>query len=401
VARQAILDLHGKVAGYELLYRGSVRDTTCTADGDFAGARVLTGAVLDLRFDTLTDGRTAFINLTRSMLLNGAATLVRPQAAAFEVREDVGVDSDVIEACASLHAAGYRLALDDFVPGSRAEQLLPFASFVKVDVLALPRQDVVALVPRLVARGLRVVAEKVESHETFEWTRDAGCGLFQGHYFCRPELRSGRGLPAHTSHLRLLAALNEPTLTMDGLEALVKEDAVLSLRVLQCINSAAFALRREVRSIREALVLLGLGPIRKWASVWCLARLNHGRTTELATLALLRARSCEMLAEGLPEVDSHEMFLVGLCSLLDTMLGRPMTEAIAELPLSEEASAALLGEAGPMRSVLDAVTAYDRGEWELSLDAVESAGAVEADLPRAYTGALAWARGLSQSSLGA
>ena len=328
IARQAILDARGHVVGYELLYRGSVGDTACTVEGDVAGASVLTGAVLDLRLDALTDGRTAFINITRSMLLNGVATLLRPSLALFELREDISIDDEVIDACRTLSQSGYRLALDDFVPGSAAEVLLPYVSHVKVDTLALSRETIAALARRLTSSGITLVAEKVETRDVFEWARDAGCGLFQGHYFRRPELRSGGAVPARqASHLRLLAALNQPTLTTDRLEELIKQDAALSLRVLQCINSAAFPIRREVRSIGEALVLLGVGPIRKWASVWCLAKLNAGATSELATMALLRARACELLGDEVSDASSGELFLVGLCSLLDVIHGKPRSLA--------------------------------------------------------------------------
>ena len=399
VARQGILDARGHVIGYELLYRGGPQESSCPADGDFAGARLLADAVLDLRLDTITDGRTAFINLTRSLLLNGAATLLRPDIAVFELRDDISVDTDVIEACQSLSASRFRLALDDFRPGSAAEGLLPFAAFVKVDVRNLPKADLVMLAKRLAARGIPLVANRVETREVFDWARDAGCSLFQGRYFCQPYIVSGGAVAGHATHLRLLSALNQPRLTMDELEDLVKQDAVLSLRVLQCINSAAFAIRREVRSIREALVLLGMGPIRKWASVWCLAKLNTGGTSELATMAMLRARACELLAQDLNDVDGNEMFLVGLCSLMDAMLGRPMNEALGELPLSAPARRALLGERNQLRSVLDAVMAYEAGSWDEAL----TSGFVtdELSLPRSYSSALLWARELSAANLSA
>jgi EAL and modified HD-GYP domain-containing signal transduction protein len=398
IARQAILDARGHVVGYELLYRGSVRDTACTVEGDVAGAGVLTGAVLDLRLDALTDGRTAFINVTRSMLINGVATLLRPSLALFELREDIRIDREVIEACRALSESGYRLALDDFVPGSDAEVLLPYVSHVKVDTRTLSRETVTELARRLAPNGVTLVAEKVETREAFEWARDAGCGLFQGHYFRRPEMRSGGVVPArHASNLRLLAALNQPTLSTDRLEDLIKQDAALSLRVLQCINSAAFPLRREVRSIGEALVLLGVGPIRKWASVWCLAKLNAGATSELATIALLRARACELLGDEVCDADPGELFLVGLCSILDVILGRPMTEALADLPLSDAARDALLGRPNALRSVLDSVLAYEDGSWEDAVANAETVGAPESGLHRAYTGALTFAHELSSA----
>jgi EAL and modified HD-GYP domain-containing signal transduction protein len=395
VARQGILDARGRVIGYELLYRDGCRPSA--SDADLAGARLLADAVLDLRLATITDGRTAFIHLTRSLLLNGAATLLRPDAAVFQLRQDISLDSDVLEACRSLNSSGFQLAVDDFVPGSAAEALLPFAEFVKVDVCRQSKADVIELAGRLASRGLPLIAKNVNTRLAFEWTREAGCTLFQGYYFCTREVLSGTALPSHHTHLRLLSALNQPRVTMDELEELVKQDAVLSLRVLRCINSAAFAIRREVRSLREAIVLLGMGPIRKWASVWCLAQLSAGTTSELATMAMLRARMCELIAEMVPGVDPNEMFLVGLCSLLDAMLNRPMEDAVNELPLSEVARNALLGEKNPLHSVLDTVMAYEAGAWEAAL--TSSVIQDDAALQRAYRNALVWAHEISSAKL--
>src|SRR6185503_7567312 len=295
VARQPILDAHNRVFGYELLYRATQTDTSCTAEGDLASARVLTDAVLEVGLDTLTAGRPAFLNLTKPLITSQVATLLPHAAAVYELREDVEVDDTVVEACRDLHARGYRLALDDFVTGSPAEQLMPYVSFVKIDVQLTEMPLVLELPKRYKPHRVTMVAEKVETREVFDATRLAGYTLFQGYYFCRPVIQTGSTLPArHTTYLRLLSALNRPDLTVRELEALIKEDAALSLKVLRCVNSAALPLRREVRSIHDAVVMLGIGPIKQWASVWCLAGLNKGGSPELATLALLRARSCEL-----------------------------------------------------------------------------------------------------------
>jgi EAL and modified HD-GYP domain-containing signal transduction protein len=398
IARQAILDARGLVTGYELLYHGGVRDADA-ADGDMVAARLLTGAVLDLTIETLTDGRTAFINISKSLLVNGAATLLKPTAAVFELGDDIDIDTEVVEACRSLHTAGYRLALDRFVAGSQAARLLPYVAFVKIDVRDTPLEKVAEFARRLAARRVTLVADKVETRVAFERARDAGCGLFQGTYFRKPEMRSGGSVAAqHAVYLRLLSALSRPKLSLDDLEALVKQHAVLSVRILQCVNSAAFAIRREVHSIREALVFLGTGPIRKWASVWCLSKINTV-ASEITMLSLIRARSCELLGKGIPGLDTEELFIVGLCSVLDTILGRPMAEAISELPLSDEARAALLGEPGPMRSILDAVVAYETGLWEEAIDTAETLGAPEMSLSYAHAGAMSWARQVSAANL--
>src|SRR5688572_7962723 len=116
IARQPILNANGAVFGYELLYRAAETDTACTAPGDPAAASVLSDALLSLGLERLTEGKPAFLNVTRALLLSGACTLLNKKAAIFEIREDVVVDDEVVEACRDLRAKGYQLALDDYIP---------------------------------------------------------------------------------------------------------------------------------------------------------------------------------------------------------------------------------------------------------------------------------------------
>jgi c-di-GMP-related signal transduction protein len=403
VARQPILDRSGRVYGYELLYRDAAAAQACIAPGDFAGAKVVTDALLTIGLETLTNGRPAFFNLTRALLVGDLGTLLPPAAVILELREDIEVDAETIDACRRLQKMGYTLALDDFVPDSPAEALLSFAKFVKIDVLALSTTaERLAIAKRLVHHA-SLVAEKVESVEIFEECRNAGYGLFQGYYFCRPVTVSGGSIPTRQmTNLQLVAALNRPNLTIGELDDLVKKDAALCYRVLRCINSAAFGVRREIHSIREALVLLGIGQVRKWASVWALAGLNAGACAEVMPLAIIRARCCEILAERTTGVDSaSEAFLLGLCSLLDVMLKQPMTTALGGLPLPAEIRNALLGKQNFPRSVLDAVIAYERGDWTDAFSGVQKSGAAQDVLPVAYADALRYARELTREVLAA
>lgn len=401
VARQPILDDRGRVFGYELLYRDAPGDTSCTADGDLASASVLTGAVLDLGLDTLTGGRQAFLNVTRPLLLGKIDTLIAPAGVVIELLESITIDGDVIDACRDLQSKGYQLALDDFVGGSDAEALLPHVAFVKVDVLTTSPDAVTTLASRLKPIGVRLLAEKVESRAVFHHARAAGYTLFQGYYFCRPMIQTGAALPAQqVAYLRLLTALSNPDLTSADVEGLVKQDVSLSLRVLRSVNSAAYPIRTEVRSIKQALFLLGIDPIRKWATVWCLAGLSAAAIPEVATLALLRARSCELLGAQLADGDGSELFLVGLFSLLDVMLSRTMADALDAVPLSDAAVHALLGQANRLRDVLDAVGHYERGAWDEATTAAQRVGLDAFALSDAYTNALRWVKDISAVEAG-
>jgi EAL and modified HD-GYP domain-containing signal transduction protein len=403
IARQAILDARRQVFGYELLYRAQGLDRVCTASGDIAASRVLTDALLAMGLDTLTGESAAFINFTKPLLIEGAPLLLPAKSVVIELREDIEVDAEVVDVCRGLHAQGYRLALDDFVGGSGAEALLPFASFVKLDVLDVPPATWQPLARRLASDSVQVVAERVETVEVVAQARDAGCTLFQGYYFCRPATQSAQALPAgRLAYLNLFAALNSPDLTISSLEDLVKRDVSLSVRVLRSINSAAFGLGQEITSIRHALVLLGVQQVRKWASIWAMAGIGGGHSPELVSVALLRARSCELIGKAwLGDDGGNQMFLVGMCSVLDALLDQPMEKAIADLQLTSGVRSALLGGSNAMRQILDAVMAHEQGNWDRAAAILQSLGLSEFLLESSYADALGWTRELAAESVAA
>lgn len=393
IARQPILDRETKVFGYELLSRGGAQHTFWTGPCDDASARVLDDALLSVGLDALTGGRRAFLNLSEAILLSDAATLLPPEGLVLELLETIKACPETIEACESLQQRGYTIALDDFISGSDAEAFLPFAKYVKVDVLATPEDELAPLAARLLPRGLQLVAEKVETVEAFEFAKAAGCSFFQGYFFCKPRTFAVRSMSrGQLTQLRLLAALNRENVSLATVEDLLKQDPGLSYRVLRCVNSAGYGLAKEVHSIREAALLLGLQQIRKWASIWSLAGMNGG-SPELVTMTILRARCCELLGASLHNHDAGaEYFLLGLCSMLDSILGRPLEAVVADLPLSTETREALLGQQNTGRHVLDAVTHYERGAWsEVGVNA-QRVGLDESHVGGAYHRALAWAR---------
>jgi EAL and modified HD-GYP domain-containing signal transduction protein len=399
VARQPILDRRGQVIAHELLYRHTTDATACTDRSDSTGARTLSDAMLSVGLDALTCGLPAFINLTHQLLLGGAGTLLPRDIAVLELREDIPVDDEVVQMCRRLHADGYALALDDFVAGSAAEALVPWVRYIKVDVLDTAEAEWKAIAKRFAGKKIKLVAEKVETFEMSDATRAAGYDYFQGYFFCRPRTFATTHVPARRlAYVQLLAALNRPNLSFDELENLVKHDLSLSYRVLRSANSAAFAVAREVTSIRTALVLLGMDQIRRWASVWAIAGLSGGEAPGAVSLTLVRARSCERIGELLAGSDSSGLFLLGLCSLLDVILRQSMEVALTDVPLPTPVREALLGAPNSTRTALEAIVAYERGEWDTAGALIETLGLGQSELPNIYADAVRWARQLSQFS---
>lgn len=394
IARQPILDRARRVFAYELLFRtagGAAGSGTASSQ---ATARVLSDAVVAFGLDRLTQGRPAFINITRDLLLAGVPTALPPRLVVLELLETIEPDADVLAACADLRRAGYALALDDFILTDATAALIPLANYIKVDVLqASDRTARQEIARRGRTHALSLLAEKVETAEQFAEVCDDGFDYFQGYFFGRPMTQAARDVPSHQlGLLRLLRALQDPDLTVHKLDSLVQHDASLCFRVLRTVNSAAYGQHARIASIQQALVLLGIDIVRRWASLWVLAGLNDRAHPEVVTMASVRARCCETLARRHGGVDAGPAgFLLGMCSMLDAILDQPMHTLIDRLPLPQDVQAALRGDDTRERLLLDCAVAYERGDWARCTALADRARMPLDDLGRAHADALQWA----------
>lgn len=394
IARQPILDRSHRVVAYELLFRGSESAETCSGSPEHATARVISDAVCSFGLDVITHGRLAFINVTRQMLLEGIPTVLPPGRVVLELLESLDADPEVLQSCRALKQLGYKIALDDFVPRPANMGLIAFADYVKMDFLATA--DAPGWVGEVTAgrsgRPLSLIGEKIETPADCRRATEAGMTHFQGFFFGRPATLRTQKIPeAQLGYVRLIRALRDPDLTLLQLETLIKPDAALCLRVLRTVNSAGFALRTEVSSIQQALVMLGREPVRRWVSIFAMAALADGAHSELLLTSIVRARMCELLAAGTgDEARAAEGFLLGLCSQLDAILGAPMEAVVAQLPLDESIRAALLGDDNQARRLLDCVVAYERGDWPVWQALVTETGLSDSVFASASADALRW-----------
>jgi c-di-GMP-related signal transduction protein len=398
VARQPIFDASNRLFAYELLFRsGPENYFAATGDPGVPTSRVISSGMF-IGLGTLASGKPAFVNFGREALLSDLCYALPPTGTVVEVLETVAPDEEIVAACRRLKATGYRIALDDYEDRPEWEPLVALADFIKLDVLATPRIRCAALARRFRARGLAVVAEKVETREAFAESAAFGCTHFQGYYFSRPTVVRSRTVPGYRlNYLRLLHALNGPDADIPQLEEIVKKEVSLSFRLLQRANSAAFGFRQTTQSLRHALVLLGEREIRMCATIWALANLAKDTPSEVVVSSTLRARLCELLAPaaGLGAL-AGDLFLVGAFSMLDVILERPVEDVLAELPLSADAHAALCGRPNALRSVLEVVMAYERGHWEEAAAIAAQAGIDDRELPDLYVRALEWTREVFQ-----
>jgi EAL and modified HD-GYP domain-containing signal transduction protein len=393
-ARQPILDRRRNVCAYEVLYRGGPNSSVAgVIDGQSATAQVLASAFSDLDLPDLLAGKPGFVNLPRETVLERALLSFPPSRVAAEILEDAEIDAQLIEAIRELRTLGYRVALDDFTLQDGRNALLPFADIVKVDLQLLTSEELGLTASVLRSMGITMLAEKVETAEEFDQCARLGFELFQGYFFARPELVSGRRLDEGRGRLvGLLAELHRPDITIDDVARGVENHPSLAFQMLRLLNSAAIGLHRNVESIREAVILLGTRKVTELASVLVLASHDH-KPRELLTLGLSRARMCELIGERLGRHDPDSFFTVGIFSVLDALADRPMEEIVEALPLSADVVEALVSRTGLKGLVLEAAIAYERAEW----DSLPYVGIPAADVSGAYLEAIDWASSMSRA----
>jgi c-di-GMP-related signal transduction protein len=312
-----------------------------------------------------------------------------------EVLEDVEPDDAVTAACQGLKEAGYLIALDDFVANDPREKLTDLADIIKVDMKLTTVAERAAMVKRYGPWRSRLLAEKVETREEFVEVRDLGFVYFQGYFFQKPEILTTRAIPENRfNYLRMLQAVSRPDLDEREIENVIKSEASLCYRLLRYLNSAIFGLSNEIHSVRHALSMLGERETRRWIRLVATLGAAQGKSSELVTSALVRARFCELLSPRIQHGDS-DLFLMGLLSLMDTILELPMPEIVGKLPLDRETKAVLLGGASRLRPLYQLMLARECGEWQSSAELSRLLHLSESEVAEAYWQAMQWSKQVS------
>ena len=394
IARQPIFDTKGRVYAYELLFRSGLHNYFDCDDADHAAASVIANSNLLFNLEEMTGGTKAFINCTRKVLVEDLMETLPRQLAVVEVLEDVEPDAAIIAACQRLKKHGYILALDDFVYHENFEPLLDLADIIKVDFLLSDVAEQERLAKVMIPRGIKMLAEKVETPEVYEQAKKMGYQLFQGYFFARPVIISRKDIPTNkVQFLRILKDIHAQDVDFKKLALTIQSEVSLTYKLLKLINSAAFALRHKVTSILQALSLLGLREIRSWVSLLSIASMADDKPAELVVSSLIRARLCEQLAQPCKIGDRQSgMFLMGLFSLLDVIMSRPIDEILQEITVEPDIMEALLGTPGTLRTVLDLVIAMEKGEWEKVSDLAAELQIEEQPLAAMYLDAVKWAQ---------
>ena len=388
IARQPIFDKRLRVYAYELLFRGGPQNFFQARN--HASSSVIADSLTLSDLHNLTGDARAFINVDELALRLGAPRLLPPERIVVEILESVKPTDEIVGICRELRQDGYSLALDDFLGEPALQPLVDLAHYLKVDFTLLDADGRKRVAEKYLGNGLSLLAEKVETQNDLDEARNLGYCYFQGYFFCKPSMLETRDISGNKLiQLQLLSAVASQDLNYDAIEVLLKQDPSLLYRLLRYLNSPALGLRSEVTSIRHAITLLGDNEFRRWVSIFAVIAMSSGKPPELIHTALTRAYFCEDFSAAAGFRDkSATMFLMGLLSVSDALLDRPMKEVVGSLPIDPEMKAALCGGENRYRDLYEVLLALERAEWSKLATYTERLGCPEDNVPDSYQSAV-------------
>ncbi|GEM76973.1 histidine kinase [Vibrio sagamiensis NBRC 104589] len=377
-----------------MLFRDGPKNTFPAVEPELATSKLLSDHFLTTYYNTLGN-KLGFVNFPYQSLVNLIPTLFPSQYLVVEVLEDCEPTDELLEAIKLLHAKGYQIALDDFVPSKVWKRFLPYITIIKFDIRSISIAKAEIFIQSLNHRKIRFLAEKVETYDEFEQAVKAGFDYFQGYFFSKPELIQSKCLSASLlTVIQLCKAIAEESINYQEIERLFSIDLTLSYKLLTYVNSS-YTLKNKIKSFRQALIYLGEERLRRFISLVALASVHEGKPDSLYTLAIQRARMSELiLCQMQTPYAPSQAFLTGMFSLLDSLLDQPLVEIIKQVPIDEDIKHALISHKGVLGTLLSMIIAYENADWSKAEQYCRMLGLTDFQLTTAFNQSTTWAQEL-------
>lgn len=367
VARQPILDREQQIVAYELLFRTGSTNQADIHDDLSASTSVITHCFTDLGALSMLGGHRGFINFSADLLLSDVVEALPASQIVIELLETIQITPEIATRCRQLKSLGYQIALDDVTEYSAAYvHLAGLIDYIKIDLKATSPAALPEVVRQLRTLAPKLIAEKIDCQEAAESCKRLGFDFFQGYFYARPVIVSGRRAdPNKQLLLHLLQQLTADADT-DEIERTLHKAPELSYKLLRLVNTAAHGRIREISSLHQAILALGREPLKRWLQILMFAHRGNGSAPNpLMVLAAGRAKLIELICQhlGAPMDQRDQAFMVGMLSLLDVLFEMPMAELLREISIASDVREALLTHGGTLGTLLKLVIALELGDF--------------------------------------
>lgn len=393
-ARQPILDKEKKLFAYELLFRDSIINVFPDIDADEATTKMIEASNFNLGISEFTGNKPAFINFTLETLIQGYPETLTTEEVVVEILETVKPGKKLLSICKDLNEKGYTIALDDYIHQSVWQHFYPFIHIIKIDWQDTSLETIKAV--KVAIKDfphIKLLAEKVETYEEYNQALELDFELFQGFFFAKPEMVKTKSLsPSQMAMAELLYETSKKDLDLASITSVFERDITLSYKLLRYANSPIFKRRNEISTIKQALVTLGSGELKRFLGLMFASNINPEKPSELINAAMARAKFAELMAsEVKPPLDNSIAFLTGLLSLIDAIVDEDLASILAKLPLAQEIKDTLLTRKGVMAALIQLLEFIERAEWSKTTVVIEKLGLEKDHVVKNYNEAIAWA----------
>ena len=370
VARQAIYNRKKQVFAYELLFRDGVENCFPDVLPDEATSNMLADSHLTIGLESITFNKPAFINFHEDTLLYRFPATLNPLDVVIEIVETVNVSPELILACQHISDLGYKIALDDYDFSQKWDVLLPFTHFIKIEVNDIDISDENRLeqIKKLKDDGKILIAERVETIEEFDQLLPLGIDYFQGYFLSKPEMVKHRNIEVSVSSVIELVGISvSADFNLNDVNKVFETDLGLSFKLMRFINSPMLNKRHSIGSLSHAIKYLGEVELKKFIALLAIANLKGNKPLELIVSSLRRAQFCKLLGTQMDVTeDPPNGFIMGLFSLVDALLDKPMQDLMSSLPFSDECKDVLCQQRthGKLAYQYRLCLAFERADWQ-------------------------------------
>jgi len=393
-ARQPILDKNKNLYAYELLFRDSIDNVFPNIDGDAATSKMIEASQFNMGISEFTSNKPAFINFTLETLSKGYPEMLTTEEVVVEILETIKPGKKLLALCKDLHDKGYTLALDDYEHQKVWMHFFPYIKIIKIDWQVSNLEEIKEIKSAISNfPHIQLLAEKVETYEEYDQALELGCELFQGFFFSKPEMVKTRSLsPSQMAMAELLYETSKPDLDLDSITSVFERDVTLSYKLLRYANSPMFRRRNEISTIKQAIVILGAGELKRFLGLMFAANVNPDKPSELINSAMSRAKFCELTASNIKTpLDISIAFLTGLLSLIDAILDEDIESILAKLPLAQEIKDTLITRKGTMADLIELVVYFEHAQWDEASALIKTLDIDKEKVIEYYNEALSWA----------
>lgn len=384
IVRQAILTEKEKTFGYEILYTDNSFNGGATDDA--TAANTIENFLSSMDSGKFLDGKIAFLTFTSNLLEKNIPKMFATNKLVIQIEDSLITNPYSQNLISKYKQSGYKIAVVDFEFAPRFFGILDIVDYIKVN-FSQNNASIDNIVNIGKSFNKNIIAYNVETQAAYDKAKALGCTYFQGSFVSEKMPASFKKVNYLQSNFFLLmVAVTKDEPDLDEIESIISRDVSLTFSLLRLVNSAYFALRNRARSVKQALVILGLGQLKQWIYLLSFKQDDGSMPDELVKISFLRANfASELLecAQNMP-ISRSEAYLMGMFSTLGKLMQIPLEDVLEQLPLGNEVKLALLNYEGKAGVLYKLILSYERADWKTMADCAEELGIQQSLIAQKY-----------------